>query len=187
MRPSFPALRLLALVALGFVAGACKQPDSILFVTVYGPTSLTPTQLNVTIIADSIMNTESILVAPSSAGETILFPASFTVALDSSHTGPIKINIDAWDDVGNTIGFGSTAMQHIHIGGQTDLSVQLMEGLPPDMPDGGSGGAGGGGGAGGAGGTTGTDGGAGDGGAGKGGSAGTDAGGDAMGLDAATE
>jgi uncharacterized membrane protein YgcG len=190
MRRPFTQLRWLVLLALGLVAGACKQPDSILFVTVFGPIDLMPNQLGVNVTVGD-METHNILVAHTDPTETIALPASFTVALASSLTGPIIISINAnvvhGDGTFETIGFGGTMMQHIHLGGQTDLSVQLMEGLPPDMPDAGTGGSGGNGGGGGAGGTSGSDGGAG---AGPGDASGKEGGGDAedaTGLDAATE
>jgi len=184
MRRSVPVLPLLALAALGFVAGACKQPDSILFVTVYGPRSLMATHFEVQVTAGSPPDPRTITVTPTPQGEIIALPASFTIALDASHGGPVMIHIDALDALENTLGFGDTSMEHIRIGGQTDLAVQLMEELPPDMPDGGAGGTGG---QGGQGGSPGKDGGAGDGGAGQGGAGGTDAGSDAMGFDAATD
>jgi hypothetical protein len=197
MRRSLTQLRLLVLLALGLVVGACKQPDSILFVTVYGP-NLAPNQLSVNVaVGDG--ETHNIKVTQPDPTDTISFPASFTVALANSLMAPVTITIDAnivhLDGTFDTVGFGGTMMQHIHIGGQTDLSVQIMAGLPPDMPDGGAGGADGGAGQGAAGqGGAGANGGAGAGGAGgaagQGGASGKDGGGggeDAMGLDAATE
>jgi hypothetical protein len=188
MRHPVTQLRWLVLLALGLLAGACKQPDSILFVTVFGPIDLMPNQLSVNVtVGDG--ETHNILVSHTDPTETIGFPASFTIALSSSLNGPITISINAnlvqTDGSFETKGFGTTMMQHIHLGGQTDIAVQLMEGLPPDMPDAGTGGSGGSGG--GAGGMSGSDGGAG---AGQGGASGKDGGGDAedaTGLDAATE
>jgi hypothetical protein len=181
MRRSIRTVQLLALLALGFVAGACKQSDSILLVYVYdanGP-PIMATKLEVTVTAGFVGH--AITVQPPTPGDVIMLPASFTISLDRSYMGPIEIDIDAKDAIGSIVGFGSTMMQHIQIGGQTDLSVHLMAGLPPDMlPDGGAGGGGGSGGAGGAGG----------GGAGQGGATGMDAaagGGGAMGLDGATD
>ena len=194
MRGPRTTLRLLALLALGLAAGACKQSDSILYILVAGPRSIVPVQLSVTVTAGSIGDTRNFLV-PASLGEPIILPASFTIALDRSHMGPIIVSINAYDDTNSIVGYGMTAMQHIQIGGQTDITVMLMEGLPPDMPDGGVdgpvdsglGGAGGGGGAGGSGGTGGA---GGQDAAGQGGASGMDAsidGEDAMGLDSATD
>jgi hypothetical protein len=164
------SLQLLALLAIGLAAGACKQSDSILLVLVYGPQSLDATQLSVTIFASP--DTHNIPVAPSTPGASIRLPASFTISLDRSYAAPITISIDALDASGSIVGFGTTMMQHIQVGGQTDIAITLNPGLPPDMlPDGGAGGAGGGA-------------------AGQGGGAGMDAaagGGGAMGLDGATD
>jgi hypothetical protein len=179
-------LRLFLLLALALAAGACKQNDSILFVTVYGPIELAPNQLSVNVsVGDG--TTHNILVAHMPPTEAIALPASFTIALSSSLTAPITISINANnvnpDGSFSTVGFGTTMMQHIHIGGQTDIAVQLMEGLPPDMADGGAGGSDGGAGSGGGGA-------GGGGGTGQGGASGADGGGDAedaTGLDAATE
>jgi hypothetical protein len=184
MRRSATTLRLLALLWLGLGAAGCKQSDTVLLVTVYGPSSLKATQLSVTVTAG--IDARNILV-PATPGDVIPLPASFTISLDRSHMGPITISIDALDSSG-TIGFGTTMMQHIQIGGQTDIAVMLMEGLPPDqLPDAGVDGPG-------AGGTAGSGGaGAGgveDGGAGRDGASGADgaagSGADAMGLDGAT-
>jgi len=197
MRPSLTRLRLLVLLALGLVGGACKQPDTILFVTVAGPNNLPANQLSVLVsIGDG--ETHAILV-PKDPGDFITLTASFTVALPSSAMAPVTVMITAnyvhADGTFDTVGAGITTTPHIYIGGQTDVAVFLSPPLPPDMPDGGAGGADGGAGQGGAGqGGAGTGGGAGAGGAGgaagQGGASGKDAGGgteDATGLDAATE
>ncbi|HVU51330.1 MAG TPA: hypothetical protein VHL80_11620 [Polyangia bacterium] len=173
-------LRLLVLLALGLVAGACKQPDSILFITVYGPTDVTVNQFSVNVsVGDG--TTQNILVPNAAASQNIDLPASFTVAIPSSYTGPILVAINAnlvhADGTFDTLWAGLTMMTHIHLGGQTDLSVDLSPVQPPGTPDGGAGGGGAGmTGAGGA--------------AGQGGASGADGGGgaeDALDLDAATD
>jgi hypothetical protein len=201
----------LALFGLSLVLGGCKQSDSILLVEVAGPATLAPLQLSVTVTAD-LNDARNFLVPamPRDVGDPITLPASFTIALDRSHSAPITISIDALGDNGPLNFSGTTKMQHIEIGGQTIIAVMLIEGQPPGGIDGGadagdagpsdareggtagSGGAGGTGGSGGAGGTGGS-GGAG----GRGGSGGVDAaagadgaaGGDevGMGLDGATD
>jgi hypothetical protein len=192
-RPRTP-LRFLALVALALSSGACKQSDSILLVIVYGPRSVVATHLSVTVTSG--IDARNITVQPSTPSEPINLPASFTIALDRSHMGPITISIDALDDGNAIVAFGTTMMQHIEIGGQTDLAVMLMVGLPPDTGDGGAdgpvdvgaGGSGGSADAGDAGGPGGTGGAGGAG--GQGGASGMDAsvdGDDAIGLDGATD
>jgi len=197
---------LLALLAL--TPAACKQSDSIVLVYVFGPKALMPQQLRVTV--NSGLDTRSFYVPPTikQASDVITLPASFTIAFDRSHGGPITVSIDALglDMNGNTVplGFsGTTMMQHINIGDQTDIAVYLTEGLPPDQIDGGAdgpsdaneGGAAGAGGSGGAGSGGGGSGGGGSGGAGQGGAAGqnsdaasdADGGDDATGLDGAAD
>jgi hypothetical protein len=171
------------------LAPACKQPDSILLIEVSGPTDIMAVQFKVTVTADVPPGTRSFLVpsAPMPSDHTIVLPASFTVALASSHTGPIVVSIEAVDGTGSPLGAGTTTQEHIELGGQTIIPVALTDALPPGGVDGGADAATdagadvGGSGAGGAG-----DGGQG----GAGGQGGTD-GGDAAevspGLDAATD
>jgi hypothetical protein len=168
-------LGLLSLLGLALVPGACKQPDSILLIEVSGPTDIMAVQFHVTMTADIDRVTESFPVPsqPMPSDHTIVLPASFTVGLDSSHTGPITVSIEAVDATGSPLGAGTTTQQHIELGGQTIIPVALTDVLPPgsvdggadaatdagsDVVDSGAGGAGGGG-QGGAGGQGGTDGG----------------------------
>lgn len=200
--------RLLALLGLSFALGGCKQSDSILLVEVAGPATLEPLQLSVTVLAGNNINAQAtnfpVPAVPRDVGDPIQLPASFTIALDRSHMAPITISIDAFGDMG-PLGYSGTAtMQHIEIGGQTDIAVMLGETPPPGGVDGGadagdagpseagqagaggSGGAGGVGGAGGASGAGGTSGAGGaDGAAGVDGAADGDEGG--AGLDGATD
>jgi hypothetical protein len=168
------------------LAPACKQPDSILLIEVSGPTDIMASQFRVMLTADDPPDTHGFLVpsAPMPSGHTIVLPASFTVALDSSHTGPITITIEADDATGSPLGAGMTTQEHIELGGQTIIPVALADALPPGGVDGGTDAAAtdaGGSGAGGA---------AGAGAGGAGGQGGTDGGDDAdapLGLDTATD
>ena len=188
-----------ALLALVLVPGACKQSDSILLVEVYGPAMLDPLQLSVTVTVGVGLSEGRNFNVPTMArdmSDPITLPTSFTIALDRSLMAPVTISIQALDATGSPLAAGTTTMQHIEIGGQTDISVMLNDTLPPGTVDGGvdsgspdaagQGGAGGQGGAsgqGGAGGQAGT--------GGQGGASGTDGGADgddaAMGLDGATD
>jgi hypothetical protein len=188
----------LALLALAFACLGCKQSSSILFVTVGAPVSVKAVQLGVTVLFPGNPPGENISVPSMKLpdGEPINWPASFTISVDRSYLPPVMISINAYDSSNSIVGYGTTVMQHIYIGGQTDIPVMLMEGLPPDTGDGGAGGAGGSQDAGTAGAGTA---GAGAGGGGAGGSAGAGGGGgapgkdgggdaeDATGLDAASE
>jgi hypothetical protein len=183
-------LCLVAALALLLAPGACQKSDTILLIEVAGPASLMPVQFRVTVSAGGL-DTRVFMVPQMArpAGEEISLPASFTLALDRSHAAPITISIDAHDESGSIIGFGTTAMEHIVIGGQTVIEVMLTE-TPPETPDAGVDGAGG---------ATGQGGASGQGGGGQGGASGQgaagaggsgdaqDAGDDGMGLDAATD
>jgi hypothetical protein len=161
---------LTSLAGLVLAPAACKQSDTVLVIFVAAPRSVIATQLGVTVTAG--IDTRFFLIPPNpEPGNPIAWPCSFTLSLDRAHMGPITVSVDARDAQGSTLAFGTTTMQHIQIGGQTDVSVMLAEALPPD-------GLGGDGGADGAGGQDGgiEDGGGGvDGAAGQGGAAGQDA------------
>ena len=157
---------LFALLGLALAAGGCKESDSILLIEVAGPTDLDAVQLQVVMSAGLDSVRFGVPATPLPSGETISLPASFTVALDRSLTGPIMIEVDAVDATMSPLAAGTTTMQHIEIGGQTVIPVFLMEVLPPgsvdggvdaatDAADSGGGGAGGSAGAGGSGGTDG--------------------------------
>jgi hypothetical protein len=63
---------------------------------------------------------------PSNPSGTIALPASFTVELDRSLTGPVTIAIDAQDAGGNTIASGQTTQEHINTGGETVIAVNIV-------------------------------------------------------------
>jgi hypothetical protein len=181
MRRRRTTLSLLGLLGLLLAPTGCKQSDSILVIYVAGPRSdeFVPVQLRVNVTAGSDGDTRSFLIPPVVAADpdTINLPASFTLALDRSHMGPIIVSIDALAANHQTVGSGTTMEDHIQIGGQTLISVMLTEGLPPDTQD-----AGAPSGSGGQGGISGAAGGA----AGQGGASGS-AGADARSLDGATD
>jgi hypothetical protein len=166
-----------AAVAASTAFVACHRSDSILLVEVAGDLTLHPATLQVTVTAGA--DTRSFQI-PSTAGAAIDLPASFSLELSPSLTGPISISIEADDATGFVIGRGSTTQQDIDVGGQTVVAVSLVEvsggvgdaGDGSDAADdGGAGGLGGSSGAGGAGGRGGTGGSAGA--AGRAGSGGT--------------
>jgi hypothetical protein len=166
-----------AAVAASTAFLACHRSDSILLVEVAGDLTLHPATLQVTVTAGS--DTRSLQIPPT-AGAAIDLPASFSLELGPSLTGPISISIEADDAAGSVIGRGSTTQQDIDVGGQTIVAVSLVavSGGGADAGDGsdaaggsGAGGAAGGGGAGGRGGAG--SGGTGGRGGGAGGSAGS--------------
>jgi hypothetical protein len=130
---------LLSLLGLSF-ASACKQPDSILLIEVSGPTDIMAVQFYVTVAVDTYHTTEAFYVpaTPMPSDHTIVLPASFTIELDSSHSGPIAITIEARDAEKSPLGSGSTMQQHIELGGQTIIPVTLTDAPPPGGVDGSS-------------------------------------------------
>src|SRR4051794_3515020 len=119
------ALSWLLLAALACFAGAsCKKSDTILLVEVYGPIEIRPSQFSVTITAG--METHSIIVPKTiQAAGSIVLPASFTIALDSSQTGPITTSINAYDESRSIIAYGTTMTEHVLAGGVTGIAVSL--------------------------------------------------------------
>jgi hypothetical protein len=171
-----------AAVAASTALVACHRSDSILLVEVAGDLTLHPIALQVTVTTGT--QTRSLAV-PSAPGPTITLPASFSVELDPSLTGPVAVSVEAMDASGSVIARGMATQENIDVGGQTIITVMLaavsasgVDGGGADASGadagggatgtGGIGGGGGGGGRGGAGGAGGR-GGAGGGGAGRGG------------------
>ena len=127
---------MLALLTASCLASAsCAQERTILFVEVAGPETLAPVQFDVTVTAGPDTRKLMVPKAPVSNGGSITLPASFTLTLDSSRTGPLTISIDALDAAQSPIGHGTTMMQHIVIDGQTIIEVMLSDELPPQGTD----------------------------------------------------
>jgi hypothetical protein len=122
-------MRLLALGAVMGVAAlaACQAADSILLVEVSGDLTLMPAELDVTITAGG-QTRGPILVPPSPTPFTL--PTSFTVELDRSITGPVTIEIVAFDGNGYLVAHGTATQTYIDTGGQTVIAVTLMTGAP---------------------------------------------------------
>jgi hypothetical protein len=102
---------------------ACQRDDSILLVEVAGDLTIMPAQLSVTVSADS--RSRMLLVPPDLTA--ISLPTSFTVELDRSITGPVTIAIDAIADNGTILASGTTTQTHIIPGGQTIITVTLVQ------------------------------------------------------------
>lgn len=126
-------------VALVLGLAACHRADSLLLVEVAGDNNLQARSLAVTVtIHDRQKPTFQIPKDPSAA---ITFPASFSVEVDRSETGPVTIALSAFDDGGNMIAAGETTQQHINVGGETVIAVNIAAPgtAPPSMPvDGGT-------------------------------------------------
>jgi hypothetical protein len=178
---------------LALAVGGCTKPSTVLLVEVEGPAYVNPNQLRVTVTAGIDAHVIMVPAVPLDDSNKMHFPTSFTISLDQSYSAPIGIRIDALDKnvdgVQAPISYaGMTTYQHVEIGGQTVVTVVLMEAAGPDQPDGGTAGAAGaagGGGTSGASGATGTGGGSG-GAAGQDGAAGA-AGISGLGLDGASD
>jgi hypothetical protein len=180
-----------AAVAASTVLAACHRSDSILLVEVAGDLALHPAELHVIVMAGT--EARSLVVTPA-PGKPIGLPASFSVELPPSLTGPVAISVDARDASGLVIAHGTAIQQNIDVGGQTVITVTLVSGALPGVDagdadggglDAGGGTSGAGGAAGGGTGSGGTGGGGmgggGMGGGGRGGAGGGGAGGGGMG------
>jgi hypothetical protein len=111
----------LAVLVAAVASPACHRADSILLVEVAGDETLPVAQLEATLTVDG--QTKMLAVPPSP--RTITLPASFSVELDDSLTGPVFVHIDALDAGGGLLGSGDTTQDHINVGGQTIITVTL--------------------------------------------------------------
>jgi hypothetical protein len=112
-----------AAVAASTAFVACHRSDSILLVEVAGDLTLHPATLAVVVTAGG--DTRSLQI-PSTAGAAIDLPASFSLELDPSLTGPVAISVEAHDAAGFVIARGSTVQADIDVGGQTIVAVSLV-------------------------------------------------------------
>jgi hypothetical protein len=129
----------LAVLVSSLAPAGCKKSDTVLLVEVYAvePDIQPPFQFNVTVIAG--FEARAILVPETlNPASSITLPTSFTISMDRSHTGPISIRIDAYDEVRTTTAAGSTTQEHPVIGGQTVIAVGLSRVMGPNGPDGGA-------------------------------------------------
>ena len=114
-----------AAVAASTAFAACHRGDSILLVEVAGDLSLAPTSLNVT-VQPSQAGDRTFMVAPRD-GAAITLPASLSVELAPTLTGPVTVEVDAIEG-GYVIASGTTTQQEINVGGQTIVVVTLLGG-----------------------------------------------------------
>jgi hypothetical protein len=117
-----------AAVAASTAFAACHRGDSILLVEVAGNLSLAPTSLNVT-VQPSQAAYRTFVIAPKD-GAAITLPASLSVEMAPTLTGPITVEVDAIEG-GYVIASGTTSQQEINVGGQTIVVVTLIEGSMP--------------------------------------------------------
>jgi len=119
LRPG--AAFLVVVLAAATAFAGCQHDDSILVVEVAGGLDLRPMQLSVTMTAGG--RTKTLQVPPTPT--PFYLPTSFTVELDRSITGPVKLMIDALDDVGSVLASGAATQTYINTGGQTVIAVTL--------------------------------------------------------------
>lgn len=127
-----------AAVALTACLASCHHPDSILLVEVAGDLALMPASFVVTVTPGQ-MPGKIIRVMPGGGG-TISLPASFTIQLPGSVTGPITVMVQALDAYSTMIATGTATQQDLNIGGQTILVVTIVApgGVTPPPVDAGS-------------------------------------------------
>ncbi|HTB56285.1 MAG TPA: hypothetical protein VLC06_00330, partial [Polyangia bacterium] len=119
-----------AAVAASTALAACHRGDSILLVEVAGDLSLAPTSLNVT-VQPSQAGYRTFMVAPKD-GAAITLPASLSVEMAPTLTGPVTVEVDAIEG-GFVIASGTTSQPEINVGGQTIVVVTLVGGSMPTV------------------------------------------------------
>jgi hypothetical protein len=103
---------------------ACHQPQSVLLVEVSGDLALAPVSLSVTVTA-GLDAQRTYFIAPASG--VVSLPASFTIELPGSVTGPVTVAIAALDTVGGIVADGQATRRNLNVGGQTILVVTLAD------------------------------------------------------------
>lgn len=119
--------RLLPVAALALAttySAACHHADSILLVEVAGDLKLAPASFAVTVTPGQTIG-KTIRVASATAAAVSL-PASFTIQLPGTVTGPVTVAVDAYDAGGSLIAQGAATQQDLDVGGQTILVVTLQ-------------------------------------------------------------
>jgi hypothetical protein len=119
-----------AAVAASTAFAACHRGDSILLVEVAGDLSLAPTSLNVT-VQPSQAGYRTFMIAPKD-GAAITLPASLSVEMAPTFTGPLTVEVDAIEG-SVVIASGTTTQQEINVGGQTIVVVTLVGGSTPTV------------------------------------------------------
>lgn len=112
-----------AAVALTTWVAACHHADSILLVEVAGDLNLMPASFLVTVTAGQA-GSKDLRVAPA-AGGAVSLPASFTVQLPATTTGPVTVAVRALDASTAVIAQGTASQRDLNVGGQTILVVTL--------------------------------------------------------------
>ena len=124
-----------AAVALAIGLGSCHHPDSILLVEVAGDLNLMPASFVVTVTPGQMASKE-LRVMPAGGGIASL-PASFSVELPGSVTGPVNVMVEALDVYSTIIATGSATQRDLNVGGQTILVVTIAApgGITITQPD----------------------------------------------------
>ncbi len=116
----------LAAVAAATAFLGCHRSDSILLVEVAGDVTLGPTELDVTVTGDGQTRSFALPARPTTS--PIALPASFSVELSPSVTGPVTVSVRALDAGGAVIAAGTATQTYLDVGGQTILTVTLTTG-----------------------------------------------------------
>jgi hypothetical protein len=118
-------LSIMAGLLLGGGVG-CQRDDSFLLVEVAGDVTLAPAQFYVTVTVG--VRAKGFFVPPEPTA--ISLPTSFTVELDRSITGPVKLTVEALDGAGYLMASGEATQTHINTGGETIVVVTLSPVAP---------------------------------------------------------
>lgn len=128
-----------ATIALATGLSACHHADSILLVEVAGDLAWMPASLAVAVTPGQMPRKDLRIMPP--GGAVVSLPASFTVELPGTLTGPITIDVQALDTYGLVLAEGTVTQRDLNVGGQTVVVVMLhaASGVPITPPDAGGG------------------------------------------------
>jgi hypothetical protein len=121
-------------IVVAALGSSCHRADSILLVEVAGDLRLQPAQFYVVVEVTKRPPPKPFSIPPVPA--TISLPASFTIELDRSLTGPVVVSVDAYDANMTFLGSGQTRQDHIKVGDDTIIVVNLMTANGVDLDGG---------------------------------------------------
>jgi hypothetical protein len=123
-----------AAVAASTVLLACHRGDSILLVEVAGDLCLRPASFEVA-VEPSQAAQRTFRVTPPNGG-TVTLPTSLSIEMAPNLTGPVMVTVDAFDENGLSVGYGSATQTDINVGGETIVVVTLTSSSPCSLDGG---------------------------------------------------
>jgi len=115
-----------SLAAATLLAG-CSTAQTVVFVSVSGQVEGI-TQLVVNLSAGGLATTIYVPEMPA----PITLPTDFTIEMDRSRKGELRIDINANDSDAQLVASGSASIAEVVVGERNELSVELIAAMPPD-------------------------------------------------------